>query len=74
MSGAADVCAAFGRSVRALRHRQGMSQEDLAARSGLDRSYVGGIERGERNVSLRNIKALADGLEVPLADLMRDVD
>jgi transcriptional regulator with XRE-family HTH domain len=47
-----------------------MSQEELAHRSGLDRSYVGSIERGERNVSIDNIAVLAHALSVSIADLM----
>jgi len=55
---------AFGRAIRELRKEQGVSQEELSHRSGLDRSYMGGVERGERNVSLTNILRIADGLDV----------
>lgn len=55
---------AFGRAIRALREEMGISQEELAHRSGIDRSYMGAVERGERNVSLRNILRIADGLGV----------
>ena len=51
-----------------------MSQEELADRAGLHRTYVGGIERGERNVSLVNIGRLADALGVSLATLMAAVE
>jgi transcriptional regulator with XRE-family HTH domain len=55
---------AFGRAIRTLREEMGISQEELAHRSGIDRSYMGAVERGERNVSLRNILRIADGLGV----------
>jgi transcriptional regulator with XRE-family HTH domain len=55
----------FGRAVRAIRDEKGISQEELAHRSGVDRSYMGGIERGERNPSLKNIFRIAEGLDVP---------
>ncbi|XAM00594.1 helix-turn-helix transcriptional regulator [Phycisphaeraceae bacterium D3-23] len=59
-----DVKAEFGRQVRALREEKGWSQEHLAAVVGLDRSYVGGVERGERNISIENICKLAASLDV----------
>lgn len=68
-----DVKAAFGSRVRQLRLERGWSQERLAGVVGLDRTYVGGVERGERNVSLENIARLAAALDVRLSDLM-DVD
>lgn len=59
----------FGRALRALREERGYSQEELAERAGLHRNYVGGIERGERNVALENISKLAKALSVPTRDL-----
>jgi transcriptional regulator with XRE-family HTH domain len=61
---------AFGRAIRELRHTQGISQEELGYRSGLDRTYVGGIERGERNPTLCSILRLATGLEVPVSSIV----
>jgi transcriptional regulator with XRE-family HTH domain len=55
--------------VRALREERGYSQEELAERAGLHRNYVGGIERGERNVALENIAKLAKALAVQTRDL-----
>jgi transcriptional regulator with XRE-family HTH domain len=55
----------FGQAIRELREERGISQEELAYRSGLDRSYMGGVERGERNVSLKNIFRVAEGLGRP---------
>lgn len=64
----------FGRSLREKRKRQGLSQEELAARASLDRSYVGGIERGERNVSLENLAKLARGLDISLSELFSGIE
>ena len=54
----------FGVRLRTLREQTGLSQEELASRAGLHRTYVGGIERGERNVSAVNIEKLAEALAV----------
>ena len=62
----------LGARVRKLRKALGLSQEALALSCGLDRSYVGAIERGESNVSLINIHRLADGLKVRTAELFVD--
>lgn len=62
----------FGRRLRQLRTEQGLSQEALALASGLDRSYVGGVERGERNVSLVNIYKLARALRLLPKDLFSE--
>jgi len=62
----------FGNTVRDIRKRNGISQEDLADRCDLHRTYIGGIERGERNVSLINIVRIAAALEVHPADLFAD--
>ena len=65
-----DILVRFGKRVRELRHTLGVSQEALADICGLDRTYVSGIERGTRNVSLRNIEVISHGLEVSLSELM----
>lgn len=70
----ADLLIAFGGAVRALRRRRGWSQEEFADRAGLHRTYVGGIERGERNVSLINIGRIAAALDVPLSALLLEVE
>jgi transcriptional regulator with XRE-family HTH domain len=59
----------LGSRVRELRKARGLTQEDLSERSGLHYTYIGGIERGERNPSLKSMKRVADALEVELDDL-----
>jgi len=60
---------AFGHRVRKLRTSRCLSQESLALACDLDRTYIGGIERGERNVSLVNIQKIADALGLPVREL-----
>lgn len=59
----------FGAHLRKLRQAADLSQEQLADLAGLDRSYVGGVERGERNVSLENIAKIASALNRTLPEL-----
>lgn len=60
----------FGKKLIEIRKRYGLSQEKLAFESGLGRSYLGGVERGERNISLINIYRLSTTLKVKLSELM----
>lgn len=62
---------AFGQAVRAERASQGVSQEELALRSGIDRSYLGAIERGEQNPGLLHLMRIAEALQVPLTSLVK---
>ncbi|MGB3432789.1 helix-turn-helix domain-containing protein [Achromobacter sp.] len=64
---------AFGLRLRELRTNAGLSQEELAHRSGLDRTYVSSCERGRRNVSLDSIVSLAIGLGIAPAELLVDI-
>jgi transcriptional regulator with XRE-family HTH domain len=67
-----DVLKKFGKRVRELRLVKGItSQMDLANKAGLDRTYVSGIERGERNVALKNIEKIARALGVGTEELFR---
>jgi transcriptional regulator with XRE-family HTH domain len=67
----AEILKRFGDTLREHRQRAGLSQEKLAAKAGIDRTYVGGAERGERNVALVNIVRLADALNIAPSDLLR---
>lgn len=69
-----DLLTAFGVAVRARRRQNGWSQEEFADRVGLHRTYIGDVERGERNLSLLNIDRIALALEVTLSVLMADVE
>jgi|688.fasta_scaffold479951_1 transcriptional regulator with XRE-family HTH domain len=62
----------FGARLRAERERLGVSQEELADRAGLHRTYVGGVERGERNLGLLNVLRLARALNIAPATLLTD--
>lgn len=64
-----DINVLFGQRVRQLRLQKGMSQEDLGYEAGLHRTYIGQIERAEKNVSLRNIEKIARELGVDIKDL-----
>lgn len=59
----------FGERVRELRKDKGLSQEALALACDLDRTYIGGVERGERNISLLNIHKIAQALRVAVKEL-----
>jgi transcriptional regulator with XRE-family HTH domain len=63
----------FGHRVRELRLARGVTQEELALHCQLDRSYIGQVERGERNISLINIHKIAAGLGVPAHELLTAV-
>lgn len=66
-----DVRKLFGRRLVELRKAKGWSQEALALESGIARSYLGGVERGQRNIALVNICRLAEALETSPDDLLR---
>ena len=71
MGNAKTILISFGKRLRALRQQAELSQEELADLAGLDRSYVGGVERGERNVSLVNIHKIARALSVKPGSLFQ---
>lgn len=65
---------ALGAQIRKVRRSRGVSQEDFAYRAGLGRSYYGGVERGERNLSALNLIRIAAGLKVEVGDLFPRAD
>jgi transcriptional regulator with XRE-family HTH domain len=65
-----DLQKALGRNLRAIRERQGVSQEDFAHDLGFHRTYLGAVERGERNLSLKSIERLAAQLSVQPIELL----
>jgi CheY-like chemotaxis protein/DNA-binding XRE family transcriptional regulator len=67
-----EIRKSFGATARIWRDRLGISQEELAERAGLHRTYVSDIERGARNVSLESINKLASALEIPIATLFAE--
>jgi transcriptional regulator with XRE-family HTH domain len=68
-----DILAKFGSRLRNLRHETGLSQEKFAAKCDLDRTYLGSVERGERNIAIRNIERIAKALRISISELMKDL-
>ena len=64
----------LGEQIRKVRRERGFSQEDFASKAGLDRSYYGGVERGERNLSALNLMQIAVALKVEVGDLFPEAD
>lgn len=71
MARKADILVRFGKRIRQLRLERELSQEAFALECELDRTYVGGIERGERNLALQNIQKIATALGVSMSELMK---
>ncbi|MBK7992908.1 MAG: helix-turn-helix transcriptional regulator [Blastocatellia bacterium] len=62
----------FAQKLREIRLQRGLSQEELAALAGLHRTYVGSVERGERNISIDNMECLAIALKINIKELLND--
>lgn len=67
-----DARKVFASRLRQIRQVKGLSQEELADRAGLHRTYVGSVERGERNISIDNIERLAKALEIDIIELLKE--
>lgn len=65
-----DVLNKFGNKIRTLRLEKNWSQEVLAEKTGFHRTYIGMIERGERNLSLKNIETFANTFEIKISELL----
>jgi len=61
---------AFGKRVREVRKSKGISQEKLAEMAGIDRSYMGNIERGEKNITLKKVYEICEALEIDIKNLV----
>ncbi len=68
-----EILLKFGNRVRELRKAKGLSQEAFASLCGLDRTYISGIERGVRNISLINLFVLAKALQISVSELMQEL-
>lgn len=62
----------FGKKIRFYRTQKGMSQEDLAFKAGLDRTYIASVENGKRNVSIETIHKFLRALEIPFNEFFTD--
>ena len=67
-----NITKVFGDNVRALRMKRGLSQEALAELAGLHRTYIGAVERGERNITLRNAERIAKALHTSLTEFLHN--
>lgn len=67
-----DLLTSFGKKVRSERNRLGLSQEELAYRAGVHRTYIGMIERAEKNITLENIEKICKALKISISEFFRD--
>lgn len=74
MTSKSKLCVAFGKRIRELRENKGFSQESFADQAHLHRTYLGGVERGERNPTLTMLDKIAKALKISLADLLDGVN
>jgi transcriptional regulator with XRE-family HTH domain len=68
-----DIQKRLGTRIRLLRQKNGWSQEDFAARCGLHRSYMGAVERGEKNLTLATLHVIAKTLDTTISSLLRSI-
>lgn len=63
----------FANRIKELRQQQGLSQEKFALKIDMDRTYYASVEAGKRNISIKNIKKIADGFEISLEELFKNM-
>lgn len=63
----------LGNNIKELRHKSGLSQEKFALQIGMDRTYLASVEKGKRNISILNLNKIANGLGVPLSELLNEI-
>lgn len=68
-----DIVTELGKRIKELRTQSGLSQEKFSLQINMDRTYFASVEAGKRNISIRNIKKIADGLGVSLSELFSDL-
>ena len=68
-----EILIRFGKKVRDERAKLGISQEELAARAGVHRTYIGMIERAEKNITLENIEKICKALDLSISDFFKGV-
>ena len=68
------ICYKFGQRIKELRLKLNISQEKFALKIDMDRTYYASVESGKRNISLRNIKKIANGLNLTLAEIFRGLE
>lgn len=73
MNSKKEILVKFGQSVRKLRKERGLSQEELSFKANLHRTYIGMIERAEKNITLVNIEKIANAFEISIKDLFHDI-
>lgn len=69
-----DICKKFGSRVKALRKENNLTQQEFANLSGLHKNYIGMIERGERNPTLKNIEIIGNAFELKIDELLKDIN
>lgn len=69
-----NILKAFGNQIKIERNRLGLSQEDFASLAGMHRTYIGIVERGEKNITLKNIQKIANALNIKISKLFMELE